>query len=145
VRPIMHRENTWSEQSSNTVRKTQSAAKKPTMLSSIVMERRKNKQQHDDMLIAAVDPKGKKLPAEEATDHLEKMLEAPCPNHYYHVRHAYKDCGLLKKFLSKATPSRKGLKPPREEGKERKDPVFCNVMGCLLILGGSNYCVSKRQ
>lgn len=74
------------------------------------------------MLIAAVDPKGKKLPAEEATDHLEKMLEAPCPNHYYHVRHAYKDCGLLKKFLSKATPSRKGLKPLGKKARKGKTP-----------------------
>ena len=28
------------------------------------------------------------------------MIEASCPNHGHLVGHAYKDCGLLRRFLS---------------------------------------------
>lgn len=68
------------------------------------------------MLVATVGQKGWKPPTEEATDHFEKPLEIPCPNHRYSVRHAYKDYGLLRKFLGKAAREchpREGLNPNR--------------------------------
>lgn len=42
-----------------------------------VRKKKKDKRQRDDMLVTAADPKGKKLPIEEATSHFKKMLEAP--------------------------------------------------------------------
>jgi hypothetical protein len=59
--------------------------------------------------MAIVVRKGKKVPAEGTPDHFEKMLEGPYPNHAYPIKHAYKDCRLMKKFLSGA--------PRRETGK----------------------------
>jgi hypothetical protein len=66
---------------------------------------------HDDMLVVAAGQKGRKPLTEEATDHFKQMLEAPCPNHRYPVRHAYKECRLLKKFLCMEVSSEKGPKP----------------------------------
>jgi hypothetical protein len=65
--------------------------------------------------VAAVECKGKKASAKGAPKHIKKMLEGPCPNHVYLIKHAYKDYGLMKKFLSKA-PRRGGeeeARPPR--------------------------------
>jgi hypothetical protein len=53
------------------------------------------------MLVVVADSKGKKLLTEEATIHFEKMPKAPYTSHYYFDRHAYKDCRLLRKFLTK--------------------------------------------
>jgi hypothetical protein len=47
--------------------------------------RKKDKRRHDEVLVATVDQKGRKQPIEEVTDHFEKLLEAPCPNHLYPV------------------------------------------------------------
>ena len=32
-------------------------------------------------------------------DHFDKLMESPCTNHAYTVKHIYKDCELLKRFL----------------------------------------------
>ena len=53
------------------------------------------------MLVSTTCQKGRSPPTKEATDHFEKLFEAPYLNHSYSVQHAYKDCGLLRKFLSK--------------------------------------------
>jgi hypothetical protein len=50
------------------------------------------------MMVIATNAKGKKAPVENANGRFEKMLEAPCPNHHYPAKHAYKNCGLLKKI-----------------------------------------------
>jgi hypothetical protein len=65
-------------------------------------KKKRGKQQFEDSLRAAAELKGKKAPTEGAPDHFEKMLKGPCPNHAYPVKHAYKDCGVMKKFLTKA-------------------------------------------
>jgi hypothetical protein len=69
-------------------------------------KKKKNKQRREGSLMAAAERKGKQTPAEGTLDHFEKMLEGPCPNHAYPVKHAYKDYGLMKKFL--AGGSKKG-------------------------------------
>jgi hypothetical protein len=33
------------------------------------------------------------------SDHFEKMLDGPCPNHVGPVKHRYRDCALLKKVF----------------------------------------------
>lgn len=67
------------------------------------------------------DRKGK-APAREVPDHFEKLWNGPCPNHQYPVRHAYKDCSLLKKFLSqgqpKGEPKKKSDPTPKGKGKD---------------------------
>lgn len=44
---------------------------------------KKDTRRHDDMLVAATSQKGRKPSTEEAIDHFEEMLEAPCPNHRF--------------------------------------------------------------
>lgn len=41
--------------------------------------------------MAMADRKARKTAVGEAPDHFEKMLEKPCPNHGYLVKHLYKD------------------------------------------------------
>jgi hypothetical protein len=43
------------------------------------------------------------------------MLEGPCPNHAFSVKHLYKDCFLMKRFLSGG--SKKG------DQKKKPDPA----------------------
>ena len=62
--------------------------------------KKKNKQQHEGSLMAVVDRKGGQKPAEGTPNHFEKLLEGPCLNHSFPVEHLYKDCDLLKRFLS---------------------------------------------
>ena len=50
--------------------------------------------------MAAIDRKGDRKPAEGTPDHFEKLLKGPYPNHAFPVKHLYKDCALMKRFLS---------------------------------------------
>jgi hypothetical protein len=77
------------------------------------------------VLVATTGQNGRKPTTKEATDHFEKLLKAPCPNHRYPVRHAYKDCGLLRKFLSKGTP------PERERGRTPTEQRAWESRGCF--------------
>jgi hypothetical protein len=56
--------------------------------------------------MAAAEQKGKKMPTEGTLDHFEKMLEGPCSNYASLFKHMYKDCSLMKQFLSSG--SKKG-------------------------------------
>jgi hypothetical protein len=46
------------------------------------------------------------------------MLEGPCPNHAYPVKHAYKDCRLMKKFLAGGSKMGDGKKKPDPPGDD---------------------------
>jgi hypothetical protein len=101
-------------------------------------KKKRGKQRSRDLLVAAAEPKGKKAPAEGNLDHFEKMLEGPFPNHAFLVKHAYKDCGLMKKFLSEG--SKKGDRKKKhdllgDDAKEKED-IFLEATGCLMILVG---------
>ena len=63
-------------------------------------KRKNKKQQRDNSLVATADRKGGRKPMEGTLNHFEKMLEGPCPNHAFPANHLYKDCGLMRKFLS---------------------------------------------
>jgi hypothetical protein len=69
-------------------------------------KKKRNKPRRESSLMAAAEQKGKRAPVEATPDHFKKMLEGPRPNHAYPVKHAYKDCRLMKKFL--AGGSKKG-------------------------------------
>jgi hypothetical protein len=51
------------------------------------------------------------------------MLEGPCPNYAYPIKQAYKDCGLMKKFLVGGSKKgdRKKKPDPSEDDTEEKD------------------------
>ena len=53
--------------------------------------------------MATADRKGGWKPTEGTLDHFEKLLEGPCLNHAFPIKHLYKDCGLMKWFLSRGS------------------------------------------
>jgi hypothetical protein len=66
--------------------------------------------------MGAIECMGNKTSIEGTLDHFEKMLKGPCHNHAYPIKHAYKDCGLMKKFLSRGSmkgDEKKKTRPPR--------------------------------
>ena len=62
--------------------------------------KKKNKSLREGSLVATVDHKGGRKPTEGTPDHFEKLLEGPCPNHAFPVKHLYKEYVLMKRFLS---------------------------------------------
>ena len=51
----------------------------------------------NSVLVAAADRAGKQ-PQQGQPDHFDKLMESPCTNHTYPIKHLYKDCEL-KRFL----------------------------------------------
>ena len=49
--------------------------------------------------MATADRKGGQNPDEGTLDHFKKVLEGPCPNHAFPIKHLYKDCVLMKQLL----------------------------------------------
>ena len=76
-------------------------------------------------------------------------MESPCTIHAYPIKHLYKDCELLKRFLLQAS------KPKEGKGKEdvakkggavgKDGDSFPNPEECLMIFRGSNAIHSKHQ
>ena len=62
-----------------------------------------NRQRREGSLVATADHKGGRKPTEGTPDHFEKLLEGPCPNHAFSVKHLYKNCVIMKRFLSKGS------------------------------------------
>jgi hypothetical protein len=62
-------------------------------------QKKKNKRNNGGSLVAAADRKGGRAAVGETPDHFEKMLEKPCPNHAFPIKHLCKDCDLMKKYL----------------------------------------------
>ena len=48
--------------------------------------------------VAAADHAGTK-PQQDPLGHFHDLMESPCTNHDYPVKHLYKDCQLLKRLL----------------------------------------------
>ena len=57
-----------------------------------------SKRQHKVRYREAADRVGKQ-PQQGQPDHFNKLIESPCTNHAYPIKHLYKDCELLKRFL----------------------------------------------
>ena len=75
-------------------------------------------------------------------------MESPCTNHAYPVKHLYKDCELLKRFLWHADKPKEG-KGKKEEAKKggmvgKDDDGFPDPEECLMIFGGSDAIHSKH-
>ena len=89
--------------------------------------------------MATADRKGGQKPTEGTLDHFKKLLEGPCPNHDFPIKHLYKDCGLMKLFMSGGSNKgehRRDPKPATDDA-EGKDGRFLMLDGCLMIFGGS--------
>ena len=50
-------------------------------------KRKNKKQRREDSLVATANRKGGQKPAEGTLNHFEKLLEGPCPNHAFPVKH----------------------------------------------------------
>ena len=76
-------------------------------------------------------------------------MDGPCPNHAYPVKHLYKECELLKRFLRQAGGPKKGdgkEAAPKKGGMAGKDADdFPNADECIMIFGGSDTVWTKRQ
>ena len=63
------------------------------------------------------------------------MLEVPCPNHSFPIKHPLKDCSNMRKFLSISSyKGEQGKEPaPTMDDAEEKDDGFPTPDGCLMI------------
>ena len=89
-------------------------------------------------LVIAVDRAGKQgLP-----DHFNKLMDSPCTNHAYSVKHLFKDCELLKRFLRQASGPKEGdgkEAMAKKGGAASKDgDGFPEPEECIMIFGGSD-------
>ena len=76
-------------------------------------------------------------------------MDSPCTNYTYPVKHLYKNCELLKRFLRQAGGLKDGK--GKEEATKKGGAVgkdgdsFPNPEECIMIFGGSDAIYSKRQ
>ena len=83
--------------------------------------------------------RGGRKPTESTPNHFKKLLEGPCPNHAFPIKHLYKDCGIMKHFLFGGSNKgeHRGDPKPAIDDAEGKDGGFPTLDGCLIIFGGS--------
>ena len=83
--------------------------------------------------MAATDRKGGRKPAEGTPNHFKKLLEGPCPNQAFPVKHLYKDCSLMQKFLSgSSNKGEQGKEPaPLRTTSRRRTMAFQHRMAAL--------------
>ena len=81
-------------------------------------------------------------------DHFDKLMDSPCTNHAYPVKHLYKDCKLLKRFQRQAGGPKEGKgkeAAAKKGGIAGKDgDGFPDPEKCIMIFGGSDAIYSKR-
>ena len=61
-----------------------------------------------------------KQPQQGLPDHFNKLMDNPCTNHTYPVKHLYKDYELLKRFLRQAGVQKKETAKRRQPRKEAR-------------------------
>jgi hypothetical protein len=89
--------------------------------SSRFKKKKKNVKRHrDDNLVTAVEhkasrPKGKPSKPGPPKDHFEKLLDVLCPHHKVPVKHALKDCRLIKNYVNDTLKPR-AVDPPKKAG-----------------------------
>ena len=96
---------------------------------------KKNRQRREGSLVAAANRKRGQKPTEGTPDHFEKLLEGPCLNYAFPIKHLYKNCVLLKRFLSRGSNKGDHGKEPKPaiDDAEGKDRGFPMLDGCLMI------------
>ena len=100
--------------------------------------KKKNQKGHGESLVAAIKLKVGRSPAEGTPDHFDKLLEGPCPNHAFPIKHKYKDWSLMKRFFTGGSKKWEQKKKPEAEANDarEKDNDFLSSDGCLMIFGG---------
>ena len=95
--------------------------------------------------MAATNRKGGRKPVEGTPNHFEKMLEGPCPNHAFPAKHVYKECCLMRKYLSGGlNKGEQGKEPvPTTDDAEEKDNAYPMPNNTLMIFRGSTAYDSK--
>ena len=88
--------------------------------------------------MATIERKADRAPAEGTPDHFDKLLEGPCPNHTFPIKHMYKDCSLMKRFFTNGSKKWEQKKKPEAEANDarEKDGGFLSPNGCLMIFSG---------
>ena len=88
--------------------------------------------------MAAADHRCGRKPAEGTLNHFKKLLEGPYLNHAFPIKHLYKDCGLMRRFLSGGSNKGEHRKDPNPttDDTEGKDDSFPTPDGCLMIFEG---------
>ena len=92
--------------------------------------KKKNRQRCEGSLVATADRKGGQKPTEGSPNHFEKLLKGPCLNHAFPVKHLYKDCVFMKRFLSRGSNKGEHRKEPKPgiddaEGRRPMTPEAC--------------------
>jgi len=74
------------------------------------------------------------------------MLEGPCLNHGYPIKHTLKDCGLMRKFLVGGSKKGEPKKPdPSSDDAKFEDAVYPTETACLMIFDGYDSYASRHQ
>jgi len=110
-------------------------------------EERKNNKRKGGDYVAAVERKPGKVPEDNSTRFFDDLLEKPCPNHTYPVKHLLKNCGSAKRWFGSSTGRGEQKKKPELEDaneKEKQDDVP-ETDGYLMIFGGPFACESRCQ
>ena len=105
-----------------------------------IFDHLKGKAKRDEgSLMATADRRGGQKPTEGTPNHFEKLLEGPCMNHAFPIKRLYKDCGLMKRFLSGGSNKGEHGKDldPTTDDTEGKDGGFPTPDDYLMIFGGS--------
>jgi hypothetical protein len=76
----------------------------------------------DEELVATVECDFKHQACQPA-DHIEKLLEATCPNYVYPVRHKLKECTMMTNYMTMGTFA-KGKKPKGDSVGKATAPFF---------------------
>ena len=97
--------------------------------------------------MATTDHKGGQKPTEGILDHFEKLLEGPCLNHAFPIKHLYKDYVLMKRFLSGGSNKAEHRKEPNPvaDDAKGKDIGFLALDVCLMNFGGLAAYDSKHR
>ncbi|KAF8652000.1 hypothetical protein HU200_062940 [Digitaria exilis] len=88
-------------------------------------------------------PQGRRPNEGQTPDYFEQLLEGPCPNHATPVKHKYRECGLMRKFLKGRLDGVSST--TQSQGKETATDSFPEPDECLMIFGGPKAQASKRR
>jgi hypothetical protein len=102
----------------------------------------------DDNLIEVVERKAtrpKSNPAEAVLpkDHFEELLDALCPHHEVPIKHALKDCRLIKNYVNDTLkpravdPQKKFVPPPDNDDDDTEARYLGEDVAVHMIFGGS--------
>ena len=59
---------------------------------------KKDRRRSDNTALVAAANRMGKHPQQGLPDYFNKLMDSPCTNHAYPIKHLYKDCELLKRF-----------------------------------------------